>query len=68
MKSSTMKKVAACFMLLCAVSYMPATNIYLSPAGNDSQDGSLPEKAVATLSRAIALIPTGGSDYVINPP
>jgi hypothetical protein len=62
------KTVIAVFSLLLSLFAATAatTNIYLSPNGSDSNDGSSPDKAVATLGKAIELIPTEGSDYVIN--
>ncbi|MDR0413079.1 MAG: T9SS type A sorting domain-containing protein [Dysgonamonadaceae bacterium] len=66
MKSFLLKKAAVCFLLLCVVSRLSATDIYLSAAGNDNNDGATSENAVATLSKAIGLIPTDGTDYVIK--
>lgn len=65
MKNYTMKLVT-CLMLLCFVINVSANDIYLSSSGNDSNDGSTPEKAVATLTKALGLVPTTGSGHTIN--
>jgi hypothetical protein len=64
-----MKKtiIAACSLLLSLFAAMGATtDIYLSSAGSDTHDGATPATAVATLGKAIGLIPTNGTDYVIR--
>ncbi len=66
MKIYSMKKFATCFLLLCFVSYVSAKDIYLSPTGDDGNDGSSQAKAVATLTKAIKLIPVNGTGYVIK--
>ncbi|GHT76480.1 hypothetical protein FACS189413_02340 [Bacteroidia bacterium] len=61
-----MKKQLNCLLFLLIANTVFATDIYLSSNGNDGNDGSTSEKAVATLSKAVALIPTNSSDYIIK--
>ncbi|KAA6351791.1 hypothetical protein EZS27_000916 [termite gut metagenome] len=56
--------LATCFMLLCFVSNLSATDIYLSAKGNDSKSGLTSKDAVATLSKAVKLVT--GNGYVIK--
>ena len=65
MKNLT-KKSASILALLCIAISSFAIDIYLSPDGDDGNDGSSTELAVATLTRAIELIPSLGTDYVIK--
>ena len=65
MKKYTMKLVT-CLMLLCFVTNMSAKEVYLSSLGNDGNDGSASDQAVSTLTKALSLVPTTGSDHVIK--
>ena len=66
MKNIVLKAITCLLLLFVVIITSSATEIYLSSTGNDANDGSTPEKSVATLNKAIGLIPTGGTDYVIK--
>ena len=60
MKNITQKS-ASVLLLLCTTISSFATEIYLSPTGDDNNDGSTPEWAVKTLQTAYNLIPANNN-------
>lgn len=66
MKKYTMKLVT-CLMLLCCVMNVSANDIYLSSAANanDGNDGSV-NAPVATLGKALSLVPTTGKGHIVK--
>jgi hypothetical protein len=61
-----MKRNLLSLLFLSLAVTVSASDIYLSSGGSDANDGATPEKTVATLTKAVSLIPTGGTDYVIK--
>ncbi|GAB6012920.1 sialate O-acetylesterase [Viscerimonas tarda] len=59
-------KLATCLVLFCLSLAVSANDIYLSPSGNNDNDGSTPEKAVASLTKALDLVPATGSGCTIK--
>ncbi|GHU67566.1 hypothetical protein FACS189413_02570 [Bacteroidia bacterium] len=58
--------VALCFFVSLLTTTAATTDIYLSATGNDSNDGSTSEQAIASLTKAVSLIPANATDYVIK--
>ena len=54
-----MKKLILLTALWLNITVMQATNYYLSPAGNDANDGLSPRSALATMGAAAAKVKPG---------
>ncbi|GAB6012921.1 sialate O-acetylesterase [Viscerimonas tarda] len=65
MKMNTLK-LQLCFVLFCISLCASANDIYLSSSGNNSNDGLTAGTAVATLTKALDLIPTTGNGHIIK--
>jgi hypothetical protein len=62
----SLKTTAVCFILLSCIHALSAKEIYLSSNGDDAKNGLSSENAVATLTKALSLIPDNETGNIIN--
>lgn len=66
MKNNLLKNVLVAALFCSSGNYLSATDLYLSSAGNDTNNGLSAETPVKTLSRAFTLAENGDEIHVLD--